>query len=906
MTRIPGLRRLVRVERDRAGVDRAVDDELQFHFDMTMRELMTNGLTPDEARRETERRFGDIQRTREKLATIDRSRVGRQRRAEWWSAFAQDLRYAVRGLRRKPGFAIAVVLTLGLGIGANATMFGIVDRLLFRPPAFLNAPERAGRLYFASRRRGTESISSGSGYRAYLDLKENTTSFDAMTPFYVDKLAIGEGAATKEMRVAVSAADLWRMFDVKPVIGRFFSGTEDEPPAGAHVAVLSYAYWQTQFGGRRDALGSLLTLGSAKYTIIGIAPEGFVGFSPDPVIAFVPISAEASAEGVGNPRIPWYQNYGLIWFDVFARRKVNVAPAAADADLNRAYQLSYKKMLLVNPKRPRFDIAKPRAFAGPVLEERGPQENASAKVATWLIGVAGMVLLIACANVMNLLLARALRRRREVAVRIALGVSRGRLLMQLLIESVLLAALGGIAGLALAQWGGGVMRSALLNTEDGGASAFGDRRTLLVVGILVVVAGLLTGLAPIVQSMREDVVVALRAGAREGKVQRSRLRSGLLVFQAALSVVLLVGAGLFLRSLVKVENLRMGYDAQRLVWIELNARAVKSDSAHDALLRQQLLARAEQLPVTERAARALTVPFWSTWIVQLYVEGIDSVASLGNFTLQAASPGFLRTMGTRLVRGREFAAADGEHAPRVMIVGESMAKRLWPQEDALGKCVRVLADTMPCTTVVGVAEDVRRSSLSEADMHYYLPVDQFRPEQGGLFIRTRGEAANHADEIRRALRPLMPGTSYLTVTPMSTIIAPEIRSWKLGAIMFAAFGLLALALAAIGLYSVISYNVTQRTHEMGVRVALGAQGRDVIRLIVREGLGVVVPGVVLGAIIALVAGRWLGPLLFQVSPRDPQVISSVVATLIVVAVAASWIPATRASRVDPNEALRAD
>jgi putative ABC transport system permease protein len=904
MARIPGLRRLVRIERDRAGVDRAVDDELQFHFDMTMRELMTNGMTPDDARRETERRFGDVQRTREKLTTIDRSRIGRERRAEWWGAFAQDLRYAVRGLRRKPGFAIAVVLTLGLGIGANATMFGIVDRLLFRPPTFLAAPERASRLYFANTRRGTESINSGSGYRTYLDLRENTTSFDAMTPFYADNIAVGEGVATKEMRVAVSAADLWRMFDAKPVIGRFFTDAEDQPPTGTRVAVLSYAYWQTQFGGRRDALGSLVSLGSAKYTIIGVAPEGFVGFSTDPVIAFVPITAEASAEGLANSRFPWYQNYGLIWFDVFARRKPNVAPATADADLSRAYQLSYKKMLLVNSKRPRFDIAKPRAFAGPVLEGRGPQENASAKVATWLIGVAGIVLLIACANVMNLLLARALRRRREVAVRIALGVSRGRLLMQLLIESVLLAALGGVAGLALAQWGGGVMRSALLNTEDGGVSAFADRRTLIVVGLLVVVAGPLTGLAPIIQSMREDVSAALKAGAREGKVQRSRLRSGLLAFQAALSVVLLVGAGLFLRSLVKVENLRMGYDAQRLVWIELNSRAVKSDSVHDALLRQQLLARAEQLPITERAARALTVPFWSTWIVPLYVEGIDSVAALGNFTIQAGSPGLLRAMGTRLVRGREFTSADGEHAARVMVVGESMAKRLWPQQDALGKCVRILADTMPCTTVVGIAEDVRRSSLSETEMHYYLPLEQFRPQQGGLFIRTRGDAASHADEIRRALQPLMPGTSYLTATALSTIIAPQIRSWKLGAIMFAAFGLLALALAAIGLYSVISYNVTQRTHEMGVRVALGAQGRDVIRLIVREGLGVVVPGVVLGAIIAAVAGKWLGPLLFEVSPRDPQVISGVVATLIVVAVAASWIPATRASRVDPNEALR--
>jgi ABC-type antimicrobial peptide transport system permease subunit len=241
-----------------------------------------------------------------------------------------------------------------------------------------------------------------------------------------------------------------------------------------------------------------------------------------------------------------------------------------------------------------------------------------------------------------------------------------------------------------------------------------------------------------------------------------------------------------------------------------------------------------------------------------------------------------------------------------MVIGESMAKKIWPTEDAIGKCIRVGADTVPCTTVIGIAEDVRRGKISETEMHYYMPIDQFQPQGGGLFVRTSGAAANRADQVRRELQKLMPGVSYITVTPMSTIIAPAIRSWRIGAIMFAVFGALALVLAAIGLYSVIAYNVTQRTHEMGVRVALGAQARDVVQLIVREGLRIVIPGVVLGAIIALVAGKWVAPLLFQVSPKDPPVLVSVVLTLVAVAITASWIPATRAARVDPNEALRAD
>jgi predicted permease len=350
----------------------------------------------------------------------------------------------------------------------------------------------------------------------------------------------------------------------------------------------------------------------------------------------------------------------------------------------------------------------------------------------------------------------------------------------------------------------------------------------------------------------------------------------------------------------------MGYDAEHLLWVQPHMRGMKTDSVQSVQMLHGMLERAQAIPGVEHAARALTVPFWSTWEYDLYVAGIDSVNKLGDFTLQAASPDFFATMGTRIIRGRAFTAADGEHTPRVMVIGESMARKIWPSEDAIGKCIRVNADTMPCTTVIGIAEDVRRGKISETEMHYYMPIDQFHAQEGGLFVRTSGTASKKTDQVRRELQRLMSGVSYVTVTPMSTIIAPEIRSWKIGAIMFAVFGALALVLAAIGLYSVIAYNVTQRTHEMGVRVALGAQARDVIRLIVREGLRIVIPGVMLGAVIALVAGKWVAPLLFQVSPKDPPVLVTVVVTLIAVAIAASWIPATRAARVDPNEALRAD
>jgi putative ABC transport system permease protein len=905
MTRERGIRRLLHIQRDGASIDRAVDDELQFHFDMTVRELMAGGMKSDDAQREAERRFGDVQRTRERLATIDRSRVGRERRVEWWSAFAQDMRYALRGLRKKPGFALAVIVTLGLGIGANATMFSIVDRLLFRPPAFLSSPDRATRLYLARMGRSEELVTSFVGYRVYLDLKEASTSFDLMTPFTVNSVAIGSGNATREMNVGMSGAEMWKMFDAKPVIGRFFTEAEDTPTNPTNVVVLSFAFWQTQFGGRNDALGAKLDIGAAKYTVVGVAPEGFTGFSTVPVVAFVPFSAAATAAGMSSDE-PWYSTYRMSWFEVFARRKAGVIAAAASSDLTKAFVRSYTRQREKAPRMLSLERAKPHAIAGPVLVDRGPNERKEAKVATWLIGVAGIVLLIACANVANLMLARALRRRREIAVRVALGVSRSRLMMQLITESLLLSLLGAVAGIAVAQWGGRLLGVTLLSDNNPLPSAFADARLLLFSIGLAILSGLTTGLAPVFHAGREDVAAALKAGAREGTVQRSRLRIGLLITQAALSVVLLVGAGLFVRSLMNVQGLRLGYDGDRLLWVDIEERGVQFDSVQNVNLRRELLARARAIPSVEHAANGLTVPFWSTWNFNIFVPGIDSVSRIGNFNLQAGSADFFQTMGTRIVRGRGFAAEDRAQSPLVMVVGEAMAKKLWPGQDPIGKCVKMNADTAPCRTVVGVAEDVRRSAIGEVDLHYYMPITQFHQSGGGVFVRTRGRAADAAEEVRRTLQQTMPGTSYVTVTPLSKVIAPQIRSWKMGATLFAAFGALALVLAAIGLYSVIAYNVTQRTHEMGVRVALGAQARDVVSLIVREGLWIVIPGVVLGTIVALVASRWIAPLLFNVSPKDPPVLAAVITTLLGVAVLASWVPAQRASRVDPNEALRSD
>jgi putative ABC transport system permease protein len=907
MTRFPGLRRFMRLDRGSQGVERAVEDELRFHFEMTVAELRARGLDDAEARREAERRFGDVIRTRRRLATIDRAHAHQQRRAEWWSALAQDLRYAARGLRLKPGFAAGIVITLGLGIGANASMFGIVDRLLFRPPAFLAAPERTNHLYLARMIEGKEFVAGSAQYQRFLDFAKDSRTMEVLGAYAQARRAVGTGDATKEVDIGAMSASMWQLFDAKPVLGRFFGASEDRYPDVSHVIVLSYGYWQTQFAGDRSVVGKPMMIGSAQFTIIGVAPRGFSAVDMIAPIGFVPLMTDA-LDGFGRTMWDRYRTtYNVTWLNIYGRRKPGASVEAAAADLTEAYRRSWTAQRVIQPKTPTLAVAKPRVVVGSIIDQRGPNPSADSKVAAWLLGVASMVLLIACANVGNLLLSRAFKRRREIAVRIALGVGRLRLISQLLIESLLLAVLGAAAGLAVAQWGGGIVRATLMPQVDWG-SAIVDRRVLAFAGVCALVAGVLAGLAPIVEASRSDVITSLKAGAREGFGRRSRVLTSLLVLQATLSVVLLVGAGLFVRSLVRVEALHVGYDIPRLVNVELHMRGLKADSAQAVQLRRDLIARGLRLPFVENGAPMITVPFRSTYSDDAVGIGTDSAHHVTDVITQIASPSYFATMGTRLLRGRNINEDDRVGGALVAIVNETLARVAWPNQDPIGRCVKMSADTMPCRTVVGIAEDVKLSDFAApADPMLYVPAQQLRSEKDAtLTFRVRGDAAVEAEVLRRDLQRAMPGASYVTVDPFAEIVVPTMRSWRLGATMFTIFGGLALLLAGIGLYSVIAYSVAQRAHEMGVRVALGARARDVVMMIVRDAVSVAAAGLVLGLLAALATSRWVGPMLFEISPRDPLVYAIVTLVLLGVAVAASWIPAARAARVDPSVALRAD
>ena len=828
-----------------------------------------------------------------------------------FESLRQDLKYAIRGLRMKPGFTIAVVTTLALGIGANAAMFGIVDRLLFRPPPLLTDPETAHRVYLYQTFRGKERASGGGQFARYKDLAKWTTSFQYVAAYTNRELAVGVGEAAREMHIGIVSANFFKFFDAPPALGRYFLESEDQPPAGEPVVVLSFAMWQTQYGARRNVLGEKMQIGPVIYTIVGVAARGFVGLWPDqPPAAFIPIASyggATSSQVFGpNAKKNWWTTYSWGWMSTLVRRKPGLSLAAANADLTQAFLKSYEAQRLEQPRSPAVNLARPHGMAGSILAERGPNESPTAKVATWVGGVSVIVLLIACANVANLLLARALKRRREVALRLALGVGRARLLAQLFTESVLLALLGGVVGVFIAHWGGAALRAGLLDKSEA-AGGLRDPRTVLFAVAAALVVGLLTGLAPALQARRADLTSDLKSGSREGTFHRSRTRVVLLVLQGALSVVLLVGAGLFVRSLHNVQTMRLGYDVDPVLLVNLNMRGVKLDSAQTVELRLRLLQTAKAIPGVENASLQTSVPFWSMWSQSLFVQGIDTVGRLGQFDLNAVSPEFFATMGTRIIRGRGISEQDAANAPKSMVVSESMGRVLWPGKDPIGQCVRMGSDTTPCITVVGVAENIKEQSMSaDSGYYYYVSAMQFNPNVGGLFVRTHGEGEKMKEAVRRRLQREMPGASYITMTPFGEIIGSQTRSWSLGATMFAAFGALALILAAVGLYSVIAYNVAQRTHELGVRVALGAQTPDVIRLVVSDGLKIAIVGVAIGTAAALWAGRFVKPLLFNVSPTDPWVFVAVTATLVAVAIAASWVPARRASRVDPNVALRAD
>ena len=542
-----------------------------------------------------------------------------------------DVRYALRGLRRSPAFTITVILTLGLGIGANTAMFGIIDRLMFRPFPYLRDPDSVHRVYTASTYRGTRNWDGVGQYTTYLDLKRWSTKFSQYAGFTAQTMAIGNGADSRERQVGIVSAAFFPFFDAKPALGRFFLAAEDTTPRGAEVSVISYDTWMNDFGGR-DVRGEKLQIWNLTTTIVGVAPRGFVGVWDDaPPAAYIPITTYAGSNPSVRDRNEYYTRYNWGWMDMMVRRKPGVPVEVANADLHQAELKSWDAMLATKNGDAPAEIAKPDAAVGSLKNAAGPDPSVEARTVRWVSGIALIVLLIACSNVANLFLARALKRRRETAVRIALGGGRARLMSQWFTESLVLALIGCVAGILIAQWGGAALRQLFVGTGAAIPVAT-DLRTLGISAALALVAAVLTGIAPILVAGRGGVASALKAGAREGTHQRSRLRTGLLVLQVTMSVVLLVGAGLFVRSFAHVKALRLGYDFDKAVLISRNMRGATVADSELILLQRRILEAAQAHPDVEHAAIASSIPFWSTSSTGLYIAGMDSVRKLGQFT----------------------------------------------------------------------------------------------------------------------------------------------------------------------------------------------------------------------------------------------------------------------------------
>ena len=820
----------------------------------------------------------------------------------------QDVRLGVRGFVRERMFSTSVIFTLALGIGLNAAMFGVVDRLLLTGPAHIRDSGRVYRLQIASQPAGRDIQRSGRfGWVVYDELRRNARSFEGVSAYTVseENMVLGRGLGARRINCGEATAEFFSLLGVSPAVGRFFTVQEDDPVAPARVAVLGYGLWQQEFAGRPDAVGQTVALDNNTYTVIGVAPRGFSGPDLTRVDVWLPASLLAPLR---RPK-GWTTSWNSWWLSIVVRLKPDLSTDQADADATAVYQRAYAGTA--------DDMRKATVATRPLVTDVHGLDAMESRVSTWLFAVAGIVLLVACANVINLVIARAIRRRPEMAVRSALGANRGRLIRLLVAENLTLAIAAGGAGLAVAYGVGTVIRAWLIPNVEWQAGPV-DGRVFTASMAIALMTGLVIGVLPALRRGAADVAGALKAGAREGGGRRSRTRSALTVAQAALSAMLLVGAGLFVVSLDRVRGLDLGLQPDRVLIFGVSRTPVagiadetdrQRERARRTSFYPMVIERLKLRPDVEAASLAIGLAFSSGFGDDIRVPGRDTIPQLkgGGPFISAVTPDYFRTVGTRLVRGRSFTMEDRAGSPPVAIVNQTMAHTLWPGDDAIGKCFHI-SQSPACTEIVGIAVDTAQWKLKEDEsMAFYIPFGQEQNIGGTqLLVRPRGDAGTVLSAVRQELIALDPSITYVRASVLQDRVDPQIRPWKLGAMMFSLMGVLALAVAAVGLYSELAYFVTHRTHEIGVRMALGARPSDVARLVMRGGLALAMGGVVLGFGFALIAAKLIEPLLFDTSPRDPTVFLVVALVLVGTAIVATIIPAARARRVNPVDALRID
>jgi predicted permease len=896
-----GTRRLLRPGHGPWSIERDVDEEIRFHIEERVADLVGRGWTADAARAAAMREYGDVARSQRELAEVDHRRLGRKRRREIFMSTWDDLRYSARSLLRRPALMAISVSALTISIAANAVMFGVIDQLMLRPPSGVAAPDEVKRIYFSQHSGKETSTFPVTSYPMVTAMQTGVTSLD-VAAFWTGPHTLGLGRDARSVQIQMVSGNYFSVLGVVLPAGRAFTVAEDDPSNPTRVAVVSDAYWRGELGEARDAIGRSVTIDGSPFTIIGIAPPKFSGIDRERTDMWVPVSTLAT-QRFGEK---WNTNTSSYWVRMIGRLRRGATTQLAESQGTAAFrnEIRAEKM----PSRDSVGTV----VLGTLIGTRTPNGfNPESKVSLWLMGVAVMVLLIACANVANLLIARTFERRREIAVRLALGVSRGRLLRQLMSEATLLAGVAAAASVIVAVWGSRFVEHTLLPGIVWTDSVLDARVLAFTLGTAVVCI-FLAGAIPAAHGMVTDVSDGLKSSSRQIAGGRGGLRQALLATQAALSIVLLVGAGLFVNSLRNVVRRDVGIDFDHAMAVSMDLRRFGFSRPDIDATFQTALARAMRVPgVTTAAMVWSTVPGSSASALSFKVPGLAKRPEMsgGGPYYGGIGANFFAAIGARILRGRDFTSSEERAPTRVMIVNQLLADAYWPGANPIGQCARLGSDST-CTVVVGVAQNIMLFGMIKDDraMIYVPPLHPLLNDDppGAIIVRTGRDPAPVIPELRRAIQSVAPNMPFVSIRPYSEVVAPQLRPWRLGATMFTLFGTIALIIAAVGLYSVMAYWVSQRTHEIGVRVALGARTSDVVRLVTLQASRAIGVGIALGAAIALFASRWIADMLYETSAHDPRVYLGAAVVMAIAGGMASVMPARRSARVDPAIALRTE
>jgi putative ABC transport system permease protein len=807
--------------------------------------------------------------------------------------FRLDLRLALRQLRRAPGFSAIVVITLAIGIGANAAIFSAVDAVLLQPLPYRFA-DRVDVLW--------NSNQTGITYNAnspveYYDFKEGLRAYDEVIAIRGQAMTlIGDGAEPEELSVYQVSPNLFTGLGAEPVLGRGFAA-EDGAPGAERVVLLSHGLWVRRFGGDREIVGKPINVGGVLRTVVGIMPVG-VRF-PDAPIGWL--------RSRGDAWIPWDppkgDSRGNQILGVLARRGQGVSARTASEDLG---SLSARLSSTYRDYYGRGGNVW-RMAAVPMRDQMVGSVRPALLV---LVGAVGLVLLIACVNVANLLFARGALRQREIALRLALGADRGRIVRQLLTESTLLAVAGGLAGVGLARIGLPLLLSlgARIPRLDGTRVSSAALWFALAISLLT---GLAVGVVPGLQQSRTELRDAMAEGTRgstEGG-RRRRLRSGLVAAQMAMALVVLVGAGLLARSFAALQRVEPGFAPAKVLTLQLSLPRSAYDSLHKVTrFFSQLAPDLTQIPGVEQASMIYPVPMGGEgWSGSFDIEG--RVASPDepdpHAEYSVAMPGYFRAVGIPLIEGRDFEATDAQGSPQVAVVDRRLAAKFWPNQTAVGKRINTSGDPNDWITVVGVVGHVYKNGLmDEGEPQLYLPLAQMPQRSMSVVVRTAGPPLSFAPLIRQMIKRHDPNLPTASVRTMDQLLSAAVAPQRFNLVMLGVFAMVALVLASVGLYGVMSYMVSQRTREIGIRIALGGEPGDVRRMVMRESLLIAIGGLAVGGAVSLLLSQLVSRLLFGVSPTDPPTYGMIGGLLLAVAVLAAYGPARRAARVDPLTALR--